>query len=87
MEEIKIICRHYNVSLDSLMGVESNSVVFTSMAIGQKNFTLAMWLGSILEEVKKIKECKENEVIYSAKDIPVFHLMQEKIKALRARIE
>jgi hypothetical protein len=76
MQEIKTICRHFNVSLDSLMGVESNSVVFTSMAIGHKNFTLAMWLGSILEEVRKLKECKEKEVIYAAKDIPVFHLFQ-----------
>ena len=76
MEEIKTICRHFNVSLDSLMGVESNSVIFNSMAIGQKNCTLAMWLGTFLEEVKKIKECKEKEVIYSAKDIPVFHLFQ-----------
>jgi hypothetical protein len=76
LEEIKTICLHYSVSLDSLMGIESHSIVFTSMAIGQKNFTLEMWLASLLTEVKRLKECKEKEVIYAAKDIPVFHLFQ-----------
>jgi len=76
MEEIKTISRHFNISLDSLMGVESNSVVFNSIAIGQNNCTLATWLGTILEEVKKLNECKEIEIIYSAKDIPLFHLFQ-----------
>jgi len=76
LEETKTICRHYNVSLDSLMGVEGNSVVFSSMSIGHKNFTLEMWLSSILAEVKRLKECKAKEVIYAAKDIPLFHLFQ-----------
>jgi hypothetical protein len=76
MEEIKTICHHYNVSLDALMGMESHNVVFSSMAIGHNNFTLEQWLSSVLEEVKMLKECKQKEVIYAAKDIPVFHLFQ-----------
>jgi hypothetical protein len=76
MEEIRTLCRHFNVSLDALMGVDGSSVVFTSRVIGKDNFTLSMWLQSILEEIKKIKESKDKEVIYAAKDIPVFHLFQ-----------
>jgi hypothetical protein len=76
MEEIRTVCLHYNVSLDSLMGLDSDSVVFKSMAIGQKNFTLQVWLNTILTEMKNLKESREREVIYSAKDIPLFHLFQ-----------
>ncbi|MCX6243201.1 MAG: hypothetical protein NTU98_00720 [Bacteroidetes bacterium] len=76
LEEIRTICLHYKVSLDALMGVESNSVVFNSRAIGQDNFTLEMWLSGILAEMKRLKESKDKEIIYAAKDIPVFHLFQ-----------
>ena len=76
LEELKTICLHYNISTDALFNFKSNHVVFTSMAIGEGGFNLENWLQSLLEEIKKIYHSKEREIIYAAKDIPVFYYFE-----------
>lgn len=76
MEELKTICLHYNISTDALFSLKTNHVVFTSLAVGEAGFTFENWLQSLLVEIKKIYYGKEREIIYAAKDIPVFYYFE-----------
>ena len=75
-EELRILSDHYKISLDTLFNVNSQNILFNSLAIGEQGFTFVQWLQEILSEIKDIHACKEKEIIYSAKDIPIFHYFE-----------
>jgi len=76
LEELKSICIHYNVSVDSLFNFKSNQVISNSLALGEDGFTFENWLQSLLEGIKRIHSCQQREIIYAAKDLPVFYFFE-----------
>ena len=76
MEELKLVCMHYNISVDSLFNFQSNQVIFNTLALGVDGFTFENWLMSLLEGVKGIFNSREREIIYAAKDLPVFYFFE-----------
>jgi len=74
--ELQALSSHYQVSLDTLFSVNSNHILFSSMAIGEHGLTFAEWLQAILVEIKDIHSCKQKQIFYSAKDIPIFHYFE-----------
>lgn len=75
-EELRILSNHFKISLDTLFNVNSQNILFNSMAIGEQGFSFDRWLQSILSELKEIHSCTQKEIIYSAKDIPIFHYFE-----------
>jgi BetR domain-containing protein len=73
LDEVKKICSHYNVSLDTLLSPNSEMVSFHNRKIDQAHFTFEMWLKSILSNLEMISSFPEKELVYVAKDIPFFH--------------
>jgi hypothetical protein len=76
LEELKTICEAYDISVDFLFNLKSRHISFSSMAIGEDGFSLENWLQTLLTEIKKIHLCKQSEIIYAAKDIPVFYYFE-----------
>ncbi len=76
LEELKLICLHYRISVDSLFNFSSNHVVFTSLAIGEDGLDIEKWLQSLLFAIKQIHSARDREIIYAAKDIPVFYYFE-----------
>lgn len=76
LEELKKICLHYQISIDSLINFKSNHVIFNSLAIGENGLDIEKWLQSLLLAIKKIYCAREKEIIYAAKDIPVFYYFE-----------
>jgi transcriptional regulator with XRE-family HTH domain len=76
LEELKAICEAYDISVDTLFNLKSRHISFNSLAIGEEGFSLENWLETLLTEIKKIHQCKEKEIIYAAKDIPLFYYFE-----------
>jgi hypothetical protein len=76
LEELKTICLNYEISIDSLFNFKHNHVIFNSLAIGEDGFDIEKWLQSLLVSIKRIHGAKEREIIYAAKDIPVFYYFE-----------
>jgi uncharacterized membrane protein len=76
LEELKTICLNYKISVDTLFNTKSNHVIFNSMAIGEGGLDIEKWLQSLLEAIKMIHAAKDKEIIYAAKDIPVFYYFE-----------
>lgn len=70
------LAQKYNLSLDSLFQVNTNNVVFRNHAINFEKYNLKDWLRTILANMNMIRLAKEKEIIYTAKDPPVFHYFQ-----------
>jgi hypothetical protein len=76
LDELRTICFHYNISVDTLFNFRSNHVTFTSLAIGENGFQIENWLQSLQVSLNQIYHCKQREIIYAAKDIPVFYFFE-----------
>lgn len=76
LEELKKICEAYDISVDTLFNLKSHHISFNSLAVAEDGVTLENWLLTLLTEIKKIHQCKQSEIIYSAKDIPVFYYFE-----------
>ncbi len=76
LEELKTICLYYDISIDTLFNLKHNHVIFNSLAIGEDGFDIEKWLQSLLVAIKRIHLAKEREIIYAAKDIPVFYYFE-----------
>lgn len=76
LEELKTVSLNYKVSIDALFNFQSNNIMFTSLAIGEGGFDIEKWLLSLLYAIKQIHAAKEREIIYAAKDIPVFYYFE-----------
>jgi hypothetical protein len=73
LDEVKVVCSHFKISLDNLLAPTSDMVSFHHRAIDSTNFTFEKWLASVVDNLKMINGFPEKELIYSAKDIPFFH--------------
>jgi hypothetical protein len=73
LDEVKLICNHYGVSLDLLLAPSSNTVAFRYQAVDEKTFAFESWMKSILANLEMIHATPDKELFYSAKDVPVFY--------------
>lgn len=76
MEELYRLAHRFSISLDALLGLQANNVVFQKVELAPGKFTIKNWLGKILEDLKMIHAARDREIIYAAKDPPIFHYFQ-----------
>ncbi|HMG93066.1 MAG TPA: hypothetical protein VK589_23585 [Chryseolinea sp.] len=73
LDEAKILCLRYGVSLDNLISDSGDMVTFHYSVVDTQNFTFEKWLRSILGSLETLLPFPEKQLIYFAKDIPVFY--------------
>ncbi len=59
MDELQQLSLHFGISIDTLFSVKSDNVVFISKALDKDNFKYDQWLGSILQNIKKINSLRD----------------------------
>ena len=75
LDEVKKLYNQYGVSLDAIISPKSNMVLFQHQAV-DVDYTLEEWLNSVIKHLQLAKSSKELELIFAAKDIPIFHYFQ-----------
>lgn len=76
IEDLYKLSSHYKFSIDSLFKISADTVSFRCVPLDSERFKVKDWLGMVLHNIKEICEAKQKEIIYAAKDIPVFHYFQ-----------
>lgn len=76
MQELYLLSCKFGISIDHLFGVQSNSLSFNYFALEHGKLTFLQWLEKILADMKWISEAREKQIIYIAKDPPLFHNFQ-----------
>lgn len=72
-DELAILSKRFNISVDSMLNLQSNAVVFTARWMDRANFSLKTYLSGILEDLDKARAVEDHEVMYYAKDLPLFY--------------
>lgn len=72
-DEIGIISRDFNISLDNLLLTDNKYVTFSYRVIDHEILNFEHYLESILDNMELSNVSENTELIYAAKDMPIFH--------------
>jgi len=73
LHEVRQLCNHFNLSLDQMMNVKSGSVLFQDIRIENRQYNYRQYLMDLLTQLEGINNFMQKEIIYVAKDVPIFH--------------
>jgi hypothetical protein len=73
INEIQKICLHYNISFDSICGLEDTGLVSFKYHPVIEVSDFKSWMGTITAHLKTLQNKKDAHVIYAALDVPVFY--------------
>ena len=71
-DELQKLCRHYKVSLDSFLHLESNSFIFDSKLKTNNETSLEEWIENILVQLQYFNSFQSRHMYFLLKDIPPF---------------
>lgn len=73
LAELKLICDRYQLSLDQLLQLQTDTVVFRASDLHKKSFPFSEILYNLLKQVSYFNSFKEKHILYLCKDIPIWH--------------
>ena len=81
LEEASVLCRELNLSLDYLLQITENTVVFRNRERAVPNHNFKTFLKGVLYDLKQLQAAGEKSLIYVSKDLPVFYAFGQKATA------
>src|SRR5262249_5676833 len=73
LDELKTISEHYHLSIDHLLQLQNESVLFQAPEINQKYEGFVDYLKGMLRQFKFFNSFKTKEIQYLSKDIPFWY--------------
>ena len=70
------LASHFNLSIDNLFGVSSNSVTFNSTYISEKSLDFHTYLESLLDNMNKVSRIPDVEIIFQLNELNLYHVIQ-----------
>ena len=75
LDEAKLLCIRYGVSLDNLITGTGDMVSFHCRAVDSRNFTIEKWLKSLAGNLETLRKFRDHLLICCAKDLgPCYYL-------------
>jgi BetR domain len=73
LEEATELCSHFHLSMDQLLSLGSDSVLFQNIRINNQDYSYENYLSGLADRIKGIRGFLKKEIIYLTKDLPLFH--------------
>jgi DNA-directed RNA polymerase subunit F len=73
LEEIKKLCVKFNISIDQLLHLDSQSIVFSGKLAEPEKFNFELYLQDFLLQHEIINSFQQKELLILPKDVPVYH--------------
>jgi len=73
LDEIKLLCEHFHVSLDQVLQIRNSTVVFQAPALENQNNEFVVYLKGLLGWMNNFNSYERREMFYLSKDVPIFH--------------
>lgn len=74
VDELQVICKSFGLSADNLLNLRQDDEINCRVnKMGKSLLSFSDFLGSLLEDLKKLNQFQDKRVIYSGKDIPVLY--------------
>lgn len=73
LDEVSILCNHFSFSMDQLLNLKTNSVLFQNIRVDTNNYSYEQYLQELVQLMQQADNFLNKEIIYLTKDIPIFH--------------
>jgi len=73
IDELYTLCLHYKISVDGLMNLTKEGILFQGQYLDKSNFRFEEYLKSVLQNLNYINSHRQKCFYYLCKDLPVFH--------------
>lgn len=73
LNELQTICRYYHLSLDALLQLNSEAVLFQAPGVSNGYVPFAKHMQGMLEQFKYFNSFKKREILYLCKDTPFWY--------------
>jgi BetR domain len=73
LQELKIICEKYNISLDQMLQLKSDAVVFQAPKLSGSHFSVDEYFSSFIGNLKHFNSFGQKQILYSCKDLPPWY--------------
>jgi hypothetical protein len=79
LNELRYICEHYHISLDQVLQLQNDTVVFNAPDINHNGLPFVDYLRGMLAQFKYFNSFKQKQMLYLCKDLPIwqFYLSPE----------
>lgn len=71
--ELKLICEHYHLSMDQVLQLKTESVLFTAPGMNGKPDSHINYMKAMLDQFKYFNSFKDREIRYLCKDAPFWY--------------
>jgi len=75
LDEVQILCNKYMVSLDQLLHIKNNTVIFSYDKVDHLSFGFNKFLHFVVHSLEQFKALQNAKMYFYSKDIPIFHFM------------
>lgn len=73
LQELQAICLHYKLSLDNVLGLQGNRIMFTSNHAKPAEYDFFIYMKGLLQNMQYLNSQPERRMFYECKDIPIFY--------------
>lgn len=73
LDELKILCEHFHLSLDQVLQLKTDKVLFTDPETNGAHTNFLSYLQRMQQQMQGFARFKEKEMLYQSKDVPIFH--------------
>jgi BetR domain len=72
LEELKLLCEKYHISLDQVLHLRNNTIVFQDASMDNEENDFGTYLNGLIEQLKYLNGFGKKEMFYLCKDLPIF---------------
>ena len=73
LEEVKLLCDHFHLSLDQVLQLHTNKVLFTDPEADHAIINFQQYLDGLIQLLQHFNSFSKKEMFYLSKDVPVFY--------------
>ena len=73
LNELKVLCEHFHLSIDQLLQLTSENVVFNAPTINGTETDFTIYLNGLLNQLKYFNSFEKKEMLHQCKDAPIFY--------------
>lgn len=78
LNELKILCEHFQLSLDQVLQLHTDKVLFTDLEAKGAVTNFNEYLQGMISQLQYFNSFSQKEMLYLSKDIPVFYFFYTK---------
>jgi hypothetical protein len=73
LDEVNKLCERFGLSLDLMLQLQTQHILFRNIRVAQDEYSYESYLTDLVNQVNVIGNCREKEIFYLTKDLPLFH--------------